>query len=74
MPLETDKGFLPSDVWFLAVTVTESMGLGGKEEMESRRILLPRSKNKTTTAALVMPCQLREILHVEACTVQSCEG
>jgi len=43
MPLEREKGFLLSDVWFLVVTVrTESMGLDGREEMESLRMLLPR--------------------------------
>ncbi len=33
-----------------------------------------KTKQTTKTAALVMPCQLREVQHVEAGTVQSCEG
>ncbi len=52
MPLEREKGYLPSDVWFLVVTVkTESTGLGGREEMESLRMLLPRLKNNNKNSS-----------------------
>ncbi len=51
MPLEREKGYLPSDVWFLVVTIkTESMDLGGREEMESLRMLLPRLKNNNNSS------------------------